>query len=164
MRIPVTHEQASTLHPTEYASLKVQFAGIKSKSYKGFEKLSLSYAMCERVEGGSLADIFKPRAVLTIEDKMKAFLKNAFVSLEASTGRLSRQVALANIPQSIQDARRASLEKEDKEHKRFEKLTPAEKEKETTELLKQLAGSGFVAVNPTGMLRRASKAAGVKII
>jgi hypothetical protein len=154
----------------EYVNLKSQFSNVKSKSFQGkkFKDLSLYYDMFVVVQGCSFADMLAgPRCSHhepTVEERVQELRKNARVYLVASTGNLRWDVPLKDLPKSIEDKYRGQYEKDEAERRRFEALSPEDKEAETTELLRQLAGPGFMAVNPTGMAARAAKTAGIRII
>jgi hypothetical protein len=153
----LTHEQAKRDYPKEYQALLTQYKGKKS-----FKDLKIGYDLVEMIQGCSFADMLagKGKEPSTIKDKMKEFEKNARVSLQA--GRLYEP--LQKIPQVFIDQRRAGLEKDETERKRYASLTPEQQDQETLGLLKQLAGPGFVCLNPDDRHRKLCARAGVKTI
>jgi hypothetical protein len=157
----LTHKQAQQLHPKEYKELKS-----KSRSVKPFSMLKIGYELCELIQSDrgtfSFADMLAGKAPAedSIEDKLQRFRKNAMASLCA--GRAS--VPLQDIPEVLIDQRRKNLEKDETERTRFKSLTPEQQDQETQDLLRQLAGPGFMAFAPDKKTREMCKKAGVKTI
>jgi len=153
----LTHEQAKRDHPKEYQTLLA-----KHKGKQSFKDLKIGYELVEMIQGCSFGDMLagRGREPTTIEDKIKEFKKNARVSLKV--GRLYE--SLQEIPKIFIDQRRADQEKHVAERKRFESLSPEQQNQETLGLLKQLAGPGFVCINPDANLDNLCNRAGVKTI
>jgi len=158
----LTHERAKQLHPKEYGELK------SKNSKTPFDKFKIGYELSEKVEAFSITDVLSGKAHSSIndsvEDKLQTFRKNARVSLTVKGRGIYRGVPLQEIPEMLIDQRRKSLEKEEVERNHFKSLTPEQQEQETVELLKQLAGPGFVAVAPDKKMSSMCKKAGVRII
>jgi hypothetical protein len=168
MYYPLTHKQAETLHPVAYGELRKKKNASKAKSAKNdLTNFKLGYEVAVMIQGGRLSDLISGRIQpreKTIEEKLADYRKNAHVSLKANFKSLCLYVSLDEVPQSLIEEQRDLYEKEEIERKRFDALSPEDKDKELQRCLSQLAGPGFVAVNPDAHMQRLCNKAGVRVI
>jgi len=170
MRIEISHEQAKRDHPTEYAILSEHHGYSTSRVARGcsFKQLRIVYDISERVEGCSLGDILSGKRemtrVVTFEDRLGQMRKNMVVLLMAYKGSYHIYEVLKELPSLVIERERQAFECVEKERVRFEGLSEEERDAETLEALKQLAGPGFVGVGLDEKMRGLAKRAGVRVI
>lgn len=158
MYIPLTPEQARTLHPEHYQKMQEEKDRSKAKSAKiPLEQFTFRYDVSERIDGSKLDPTNWDKYITGKRARMKTHLV-------AFKGSYHLYQELPTLPNLVIETLRKGFDKRQAEQKRLCSLTPAQRQQEILDALRQLAGSGFIGVNLDPKMTALAKKAGVRVI
>ncbi len=146
MKTTITYQLALERHPDHVANVLAQLQNGKSKE-KGTapESFEWSYLTAERIEGdcsfqGMINRIKNPPPPPTLQQRIQNRLKNITTYLHAKKGHWQGycEQPLETLPPEVIQQVTDTETKAEANHLYFESLTPAQRQAETEEILKEL--------------------------
>jgi hypothetical protein len=152
MRLAITYQSALERYPKQVAEILAKLQSGKSRE-KGAkpEELDWHFDWCVRITGAytfneMIENIGKKEEPKSIDEQVKEYEQNCSVCLTATKGRWVGYSSLIPVPPEILESCRKGHEQQEADKKRFDALTPEQKNAEVNGLLKQLGRSkGFMA-------------------
>jgi hypothetical protein len=159
MNIETTAENIKKNYPTEYKQIVDAWKKSKSKTKCKTEKgIKFSFDWGQRIESMNFADLIGGKAFKKeppLPKDFETFFKSKFDPSTIGScvmgkwkGGCERSDSLKNVPPEIYESYRENYKKDYAEEKRVASLTPAQRDKEIKDSLKQLSGmGGFMAIS-----------------